>query len=260
MGFRRPGKSDVFTSPGSVALEYRHFQTPDGQPVEVHIEAAFDEANWASDAWVSLASTLKNGTLTLFANGVSVAQASGIVSARIHGSQATGDGLHLVGSNNYSMPGLQVSDLRVSRFARVPNQVISLPDAPKLTIGAAPTGKTINYDLLGGLHTLGDAPTEALTRDSLRVFRTDKLINATPIVAGSPDASHPTPGASGLFSYDWQVVDRTLDYYTRLNATPYISLDSTPQILGGGSPRFRHGFDHASLMGCAVQLPTTHRF
>jgi len=70
------------------------------------------------------------------------------------------------------------------------------------------------------------------------VLRTDKLITATPIKEGAPDPDHPTQGIGKRYSYDWQVVDRTFEYYKRLGITPYISLDSTPQILGGRTPPF----------------------
>jgi hypothetical protein len=33
-------------------------------------------------------------------------------------------------------------------------------------------------------------------------------------------------------------VDRTFDYFLRLGITPYISIDSTPSILGGKCPPF----------------------
>lgn len=245
-------------SPGSIGLAYAHYQTPDALPFETRIDANLDVALWANGAWVSIAATLKKGTLTLFANGASAASAGGVPLARIHGSQAIGDGLRLVGSHNNSMPGIYVSDLRVSRFARVPNQSVRVPDAPTLTVQNTPTGKTVNYDLLGTLH--GVYPyIEPLVRDSLRVIRTDKLINCTPIVAGAPDAAHPTPGASGLFSYDWQVVDRTIDTFVRLHATPYLSIDSTPSLLGGSTPPFS-GADLTSGRSYAAsynpQVPT----
>ena len=226
------------TSYSNVGLEYNHYQLPDGQPFAVRIEAQTAEAIWANQTWVSIASTLKNGVLHLLINGVVAATAQNVVSARLHGNHADLDGFHLVGSFGHSMPGLHVSDLRVSARARTSGQSVSIPDAVPLLLGATPTGKTINQELLGALHSLEGSVSEALVRDSLRVIRTDKLINVTPIAAGVPDAAHPSAGASGLFSYDWQVVDRTFDYYVRLNLTPYISLDSTPQILGGLTPPY----------------------
>ena len=70
-------------------------------------------------------------------------------------------------------------------------------------------------------------------------MRTDKFLTATPIKAGAPDAAHPSAGVSGRFSYDWQVVDRSMRYFRRLRVSPYISLDSTPQILGGSVAPFK---------------------
>ncbi len=232
------GRLRFTTSPGNVGLEYVHYQTPNATPYEVRIETNTRASLWAGGAWVSIAATLKNKTLTLFINGATAAQTSGVAHARIHGCQAIHDGFWMVGSRFFSSAGIHVSDLRISRFARVPNQSVTLPALPTLTINGAATGKIVNYTLLGALHSVGNTRTEELTQDSLRVFRTDKLINSTPIVAGQPDAEHPTPGVSGLYSYDWQVVDRTLAYYARLNAIPYISIDSTPQILGGATPPY----------------------
>ncbi len=37
---------------------------------------------------------------------------------------------------------------------------------------------------------------------------------------------------------DWTIVDRTFDYYKKLGVMPYISIDSTPEILGGKTPPF----------------------
>jgi hypothetical protein len=88
------------------------------------------------------------------------------------------------------------------------------------------------------LHVLRTPETEEMAKGVLTVLRTDKLIVATPIKAGDPDAEHPGKGISGKYSYDWQVVDRTFDYYKRLNIMPYISIDATPQILGGKVPPF----------------------
>lgn len=134
---------------------------------------------------------------------------------------------------------MTLSDLRLSRFARLPNALTTIPAGSTLTIASLTPSGTINKNLLGSLHYLTTGATEALLGGAasapgvLEICRTDKMLSATPIKAGTVDGTHPTIGRSGSYSYDWQVVDRTLAYYARLGIVPYISLDATPQLLGG---------------------------
>lgn len=103
-----------------------------------------------------------------------------------------------------------------------------------------PTGATVNQRLLGALHPFGVIsanPTPALAKAQaagiVNVQRTDKMLTCTPIKAGGVDATHPTLGLSGSYSYDWQVVDRGMADVTSQGAQLYLSLDSCPQLLGG---------------------------
>jgi hypothetical protein len=119
---------------------------------------------------------------------------------------------------------------------------IGIPARPSVvTVDAATlTGATINQRLLGGLHPFGwagppSAAAKAHAAGVINVNRTDKLLSVTPIKAGGVDGTHPTLGLSGAWSYDWQVVDRTIADIAAQGAGMelYLSLDSTPQILGG---------------------------
>ncbi len=109
----------------------------------------------------------------------------------------------------------------------------------------SPTGTLINQRLRGGLHPFGQAgpPSAAAKAQAaglMNVNRTDKMLSVTPIKAGAPDATHPTLGISGNWSYDWRVVDRTIaDIAAQGPSTElYLGLDSCPQILGGSVPPF----------------------
>jgi hypothetical protein len=118
--------------------------------------------------------------------------------------------------------------------------------ASTVTVDAATlTGATINQRLLGGLHPFGwagppSAAAKAHAAGVINVNRTDKLLSVTPIKVGAPDGTHPTLGVSGNWSYDWQVVDRTIADIAAQGAGTelYLSLDSTPQILGGDVPPY----------------------
>src|SRR5262249_9226026 len=142
----------------------------------------------------------------------------------------------VAGAFGKGAPQLTVSDLRISRIARVPRKRSG--DIPStLTVTTAPTRRDqIRQSLLGGLHSFTSARTDRMARGVVRVIRTDKLISATPIKTGPPDAAHPSRGFTGGYSYNWAVVDRTMRYLKSLNVAPYLSIDSTPQLLGGREP------------------------
>jgi hypothetical protein len=123
-------------------------------------------------------------------------------------------------------------------------------------------GDRIEQRLLGGLHTFGGRRTERMARDVVSVLRTDKLLTATPIKRGRPDAAHPSAGASGGFSYDWRVVDRAFRYMRRVGVQPYISIDATPQLLGGGVAPFTGlalATQRPNKSGFAPQVPNDLR-
>jgi hypothetical protein len=221
---------------GWLALNFSH-----GQAVSGHTSATlrYNVSALPANQWTSVAFTYLRGTLDLYVGGALVGAASNVAPPAVWSDQARGDGFDLEGARGKGATSVAISDLRISRVARTPGQQTSVSNANTVSVNpAAPTGATINQNLLGGLHTLGGPATETMAHGVLKVMRTDKLLAATPIKAGAPDAAHPSVGVSGVFSYDWQVVDRTLAYYTRLGVTPYISIDSTPQLLGGSVPPF----------------------
>ena len=189
--------------------------------------------------WVSVALTFKNTTLVLYVNGVEVGRNTAVAAPQLWADAASSSGITIGGNTGRGATNFSVSDLRISRSARTPGEVPSVSNANTLTVHKKQTGKEVAQGLLGGLHTLRGNQTEKMAKGALNYLRTDKLITATPICHGvTPNATCPAAGASGAFSYDWQVVDRTFDYFKRLGITPYISLDSTPEILGGTCPPF----------------------
>lgn len=216
----------------------------------------------AAGVWTNVALTRSvNGTLRMYVNGVQVDLAVGSTQARAFADIARGDGLSLVGAAGKGANEFDVSDVRHSRQARVPGVEIVVTNASSISIDrTAPTGATVQKKLLGGLHTLGNATTETLLGSGvMTVVRTDKLLTATPIKAGATDATHPTLGHSGSYSYDWQVVDRTLNYIVALGMEPYLSIDSTPQILGGSVAPFSGAAlttERSYTSGFAPQVPT----
>ena len=215
------------------------------------VEATSDVlAGEPAGRWVELAATLEKQTLSLYVNGVRVAVAGGAVGPLEWSDAAIGDGLSLLGADGRPTVDLTLSDLRISRWARSPGQRVSLAP-PTLTVDASrPTGEDVRQSLLGVLHTVGSGKDRRLVAPSVRVVRTDKLLTATPIKVGAPDATHPSAGVSGRFSYDWRVVDRTMRYIVSLPATPYLSIDATPSLLGGSVLPF----SGAELRGDALAM------
>lgn len=130
-----------------------------------------------------------------------------------------------------------VSDVRLSARYREPQEQIVIQGRPRVIVDpTTPTGKTTNKRLLGAVKGLGNQYTIDTAADKIEVVRIDKLLSATPIKAGGTDGTHPTLGASGDYSYDWQVVDRAVDYVINtLGAQIYLSVDSTPSIFGGAA-------------------------
>lgn len=135
-----------------------------------------------------------------------------------------------------------ISDLWVARLCRTPGVGAPMPGPARVVVNSsAPTGQQIERRLRGMVHTLrlGTPPAPAasapLFDGLITVDRIDKQMSATPAKAGAPDATRPTLGHSGNYSYDWQVVDRTLDQIAAYGAELYLSLDSVPQLLGGAA-------------------------
>lgn len=228
----------LFIHRGKMRWTYRHLQDPAG-PVSAQFSYDLIQHPLPAQTWVSMALTFKDGALRLYIDGQKVGEQTGLRPPRIWSDSGSSDGLSLLGGSGRGASDFALSDLRISRCARVPGERAVLPSVDTLTVYPdRPTGRTVRQTLLGGLHTLAGPETEQMARGTLRVLRTDKMLVVTPIKVGEPDAEHPAIGVSGKYSYDWQVVDRTFDYYKRLGVTPYISIDATPQILGGSVAPF----------------------
>jgi hypothetical protein len=221
---------------GRLRLLHSHRQSPSG-PVGVELSA--DVGGLPADRWVNVAFTLRAGTLTLYLDRAKVAEQRGIPPLQVVSDTARADGLSIAGLAGNGATDLTVSDLRISARARAPGQPVQTASGATLRIDPGRrTGRRVQPLLTGGLHTLGGPATEAAARSVVTAVRTDKLLTATPIKAGAPDAAHPSQGVSGRFSYDWQVVDRAFRDIGRLGLVPYISIDAAPQLLGGSVPPF----------------------
>lgn len=242
------GHVRLYVGGGNINLELKHQQRASG-PVSAQISYPVTPAAnpaFLPGVWVNIAFTFKDGTLRLYVNGEPAGSAE-VAAPRLWSDTAQSDGLSLLGnSDQLSAGGYVVSDLRISRNARVPGETPDTSAANVLAVDTrSRTGATVNQKLLGVLHALNHLATypvdQSLTIGTVKVIRTDKMLTATPMIAGPPDATHPTPGKSGLYSYDWQVVDRTLDYFKSAGVEPVIALDATPQILGGSVGPFTGG-------------------
>jgi hypothetical protein len=221
---------------GKLNLIYSHLQGAAG-PVRATLST--DVSTVRANQWVNIAFTLRDGTLTLYRDGAKVAEERGVQPIQVVSDNARGDGLSVGGLAGKGATSFTVSDIRISARARMPHRAVDVPRRATMLIDPRRrTGASVQQLLAGGLHTLGGPASEKVARGLLTALRTDKLLTATPIKAGSPDATHPTRGVSGRFSYDWRVVDRTFDDFRRLRVLPYISIDATPQILGGSVPPF----------------------
>jgi hypothetical protein len=203
------------------------------------VSASSDQlASEPAGAWVELALTLKNHVLTLYVNGRPAASAGGAVGPVQWSDRAYEDGLVLLGGDGRPTTDLTLSDLRMSRWARTPGQRVSLAPPTVSVFVNRPRGQTIHQTLRGILHVIGTGADPRLVGRQITVVRTDKLLTATPIKAGAPDAAYPSAGVSGRYSYDWRVVDRTLRYIESFHAVPYLSIDAAPSLLGGTVPPF----------------------
>lgn len=215
------------------ALNAVFSQSDSYPPVSVTVSANVDSL--PANTWESFALTYGSRRLILYVNGQQVASKSGVPPPQVWSDISRSDGLTIGGAGGQGAVDLSVSDLRISRIARAAGRRSSAVQS-KLSLTTASTGEAIRQTLLGGLHTLTTPATVHMARGVIRVIRTDKLINSTPIKLGPPDAAYPSRGVSGVFSYNWAVVDRTMRYLRSLGVEPYLSVDSTPQLLGGASP------------------------
>lgn len=191
--------------------------------------------------WHAFAATLHNQKLRLYVDGRERGQIEDVRFEPVWSDGAGGtEGIQLGGSP-WRSTNLWISDVRISRTARVPNKPVKLLTLQStLVVDAATTLDSVPPQI-GALHpgqkqwppSKYPGATPQHIRNALQVVRTDKFLQATPIKEGPPDKTHPSLGHTGHFSYDWQVVDRTLDWFRSHGVKPYISIDAAPSILGG---------------------------
>lgn len=246
----------------SLTVSYQHSQGDGAGGLTVsksatsQIRTAFPAAglSWPlANTWHNLAVTYKSQVMTIYFDGVQVGQRTAIYPARYFGCVGGSDGLSILGwKTTNTAPHFTISDLRISRQARVPLAPIIPSGSNIITVNKdVTTGATIQQGLRGGLHPFTyDYPNaEAYARANMSVIRTDGLLTVTPIKIGgagvSADTTYPTAGytkTDGInpdYYYDWQVVDRDLNYIVNnLGLEPYISVDATPQLFGGTFPPF----------------------
>jgi hypothetical protein len=216
---------------GSVGVQLQ--QAQDGTSTDADVSAP---EHLSGSGWNELAVTYASGVLRLYLDGKEVASKSRVSAPLVWSDTGHGDGIQLLSSSYGVTKDLTLSDLRISDVARVPGQSAPVI-TPTVSINRASTaGAAVTQGLLGSLHsvnTLTDFAPEPVEGHLVTTVRTDKMLDVTPIKIGAPDATHPTPGISGDYSYDWQVVDRTVDSIESDGATPYLSIDATPSLLGG---------------------------
>jgi hypothetical protein len=218
-----------------------HWFTPGSQQFNL-----YGITSHAAGAWVKVAATLSNGTLTLYENGTAVASRSGLTPPVAWSATDKDSGFELLGKHGGGgSAAWTISDIRVSRKARTPGVARTVAAENTVTFTDTAAG-TVKQELRGGLHQYGsyqlgtiNVPSvEAQAVPFVKVGRTDKFLSCTPIKAGAPDTDHPTLGHSGAYSYDWRPLDRQQEYYKRLGITPLLEFGSTPQILGGAAAPF----------------------
>jgi hypothetical protein len=228
---------------GTMSIRYTNNQVR--PPVVKGPSFVMSGANWVAGNWVSVAVGYKASAFSMWINGaVQTLSGSntGVTPAYIASSADSGGHNFNMLCKNGAIPvsTVTLSDLRISRYVRPLNTPFTIPSdagGPIATIGAA-TGQSFRKELVG---TEGGLKTVALSlpfTNTVGSIKFDKPLGPTPIKAGAPDATHPSAGHSGLWSYDWQVVDRTGDRAVQQMGVldMYIQLEGNPQVLGGTSP------------------------
>lgn len=96
--------------------------------------------NFDAGVWVNIALTFKNETFVLYINGVEEAREIGVIAPLLWADGARGTGFQLGGDQGHGATNFTVSDLRVSRVAREPGVVPTMP---------GPNVVTVSKELLG---------------------------------------------------------------------------------------------------------------
>ena len=215
--------------------------------------------------WYSFALTLKDRTLRLYLDGRPIGVIPKTSFLPVWSDETRGAGIQIGGEPGVST-GFWISDVRISRTARTPHKRVVLRGIDGvLDVQCGRVAGRLPSTFVGAVHpTLSASP--AQVSSALSLTRTGKELTATPIRRGGPDAAHPTLGHSGRFSYDWRVVDRSVDYFKRYRQAAFLELGSIPQIVGGKVAPFTNGgADHHDLArdpsfysAWAAQKPTDY--
>ncbi len=224
---------DVYNDKADLVIIAKHLSQPGERRLALPV------GQWSLDdrKWHALGLTWKNRVLTVWLDGKQAGQLKDVPWGPLWSDGTHAEGIMLGGTPGIAK-WLWVSDLRISRTARIPGQPVALrPLNGSLAIDTTKPRGTVPPHLLGALHpTTIDKP--GVISQGLQVIRTDKILVATPMKRGGTDAAHPSKGRSGRFAYDWQVCDRTMDWMKNRKVQVFISIDATPQILGGNVPPF----------------------
>ena len=210
----------------------------DKKPGSRRLELAVNKWSLDDRKWHALGFTWKDGLLKVWLDGKATGELKDLPWGPLWSDSTHSDGILIGGAPGISKGWLWVSDLRISRTARIPGEAVPLrPLRGRIALDLTQTAGVLPPHLLGALHPTTSAKPGTITQ-ALYVIRTDKLLVATPMVRGAPDATRQTKGISGRFAYDWQVCDRTFDWMKAQGVLPFISIDATPQMLGGSVPPF----------------------
>lgn len=245
---------------GILKCQAIQYQTAESGALLLVADTAFTD-----DQFNSVAVTFDAGTLRLYVNEVLVDDAPFTAPHSWIEENGVRNGLCIGGSPGCGAQSQIVSDVRLSALPRIPG-VRPGRFAPTVTIDSTDELRPINQRLLGGLTGFQTQAVGAYDPDAIaarthaagvvNVLRVDKFLTGTPIKAGGTDSTHPHLGHSGAYSYNWGIVDNTLDNLAATDAQPYISLNGCPQILGGSIAPFNQGnIDAGYLANYALDAP-----
>jgi hypothetical protein len=219
---------------GQCAIRVGSLETVPGRAFTRTWQRPCDDLGLTARTWHHIALTLDRRTIRIYVDARLVGTIGGVRLVPLWSDTTKGEGFR-VGGEPGTSNGVWVSDLRASRTARIPGRRMRLRSlVGTLTVDAAGRAGTVPGDFTGSLKVAAITPRQA--RTALSTIREADTITATPIKRGAPDRRHPSAGADGRFSYDWQVVDRTLQWMRLRGVAGYLGADSTPRILGGSVP------------------------
>ena len=205
-------------------------------------KASIGEAGLKAGQWHAFAVTLRDQVLCVYVDGHKIGSIEEVRFEPLWSDGASGGMGIQLGGAPWRSTNVWISDLQIRRTALVPGESVTLRSLHStVTVDVERVVRKVPPPYIGSLHpgqkewppSEHPGATPQQIRQALQVVRTDKFLQATPMKPGGPDADHPSRGRSGRFSYDWQVVDRTLDWFKSHGVQPYISVDATPSILGG---------------------------